>query len=65
MNEDIVDTHLYVEALKEQRNQANDRAAVAIARATGFKIENTELRERVAELEARLAKLEQEPVCPD
>lgn len=50
MNQDIVDAELYIEALKEQRNQAQDRHAVAMARLVASQREVAELRAQVVQL---------------
>lgn len=51
MKEDIAQR--YVEALKEQRNRAQDDCALAVARSLAFQSECETLRKRLAELEAK------------
>lgn len=60
MNGEKVDVDLYIEALRQQRNQAMDSVAAAVTRSTMFKQENAKLREELERAQQRIAELEQQ-----
>lgn len=62
-----LDPSFVIQALSEQREQANNMAATHAARAAAFQQELKVARERIVELEERLAELEapEEPELPE